>query len=77
MNSRLQGFGRGEHGLITAKLYDDGDLVVCHGERGNCESIGDVSGHGHIINMCDRLDISQSVEDEIIGFVHEHDDLIE
>ena len=77
MNSKFDTFDQNEYGLVTAKLYEDGDLVVCHGARGNCESIKDVSGHGHIINMCDRLDISQSVEDEIIGFVHEHSELIE
>lgn len=71
---RVESFGDGERGQILASLYRDGDLVVCHGERGYCESMVGVSGYDRVMEMCDSLDIGSEVEDEIIQFVSENTD---
>ena len=77
MESRHHTVGRHDEGLVTARLYEDGDLVVCHGARGNVENIKDVSGYGPIMNMCDRLDIRMEVEEDIIDFVRANTGLFE
>lgn len=77
MRSQHMTLGRTDNGLITCRAYEDGDVVVCHGSRGNCVNMASVSGHGPVLNMCDRLDVPAAYENEVIQFVHDHTDLIQ
>jgi len=72
VNSEFKSFGRDTEGLVTCKVYEDGDVVVCHGKRGNVENMADVSGHGPLLNMSDRLDLSFEYEQEVIDFVNDN-----
>lgn len=76
MNTAFTSFSRSDEGLVTCKVYEDGDVVVCHGRRGNVENMKDVSGYGPLINMCERLDLSFDYEQAVIAFVDENDDLL-
>lgn len=66
-----------EQGQVTVRVYGDGDVVVCHGERGTCRHMRGVSGYGPILNACVMLELPTDIEDEIIDFVHGQTDLIE
>jgi hypothetical protein len=72
MNSEHRAFGRADEGLVICKVYGDGDVVICHGPRGNCENIADVSGYGPLMDMCDRLDVPSEFEEDIIDFVRDN-----
>lgn len=69
--------GRTDDGRVTCRIYDDGDVVVVHGWRGNVENMREVSGHGPILNMCDRLDVPDEFEFEILDFVYENNEIID
>lgn len=75
MQSEHKSFGRADEGLVTCRVYEDGDVVVCHGPRGNVENMKDVSGFSPILNMCDRLDVPLEVEEQILDFVYNQSDL--
>jgi hypothetical protein len=53
-------------------VYEDGDVVVCHGKRGNCVNMADVSGHGPLLNVSDRLDLPFEYEQAVIDFVDDN-----
>lgn len=75
MESTFKSFGRGDEGLVTCKVYEDGDVVVCHGKRGNVENMADVSGHGPLLNVSDRLDLPFEKEQNVIDFVDDNTDV--
>lgn len=77
MESTFKSFGRGDEGLVTCKVYEDGDVVVCHGPRGNVENMADVSGHGPLLNMSDRLDLPFEKEQDVIDFIRANTGLFE
>jgi hypothetical protein len=77
MKSKHKSFGRADEGLVTCRVYEDGDVVVCHGERGNVENMADVSGHGPLLNMSDRLDLPFEYEQAVIDFVNDNTEVFE
>jgi hypothetical protein len=73
VNSEFKSFGREDKGLVTCKVYEDGDVVVCHGAEGGCVNMADVSGHDPLLDLCAGLGISG--EFDIIDFVNENTSL--
>lgn len=70
MNSEFKSFGRENKGLVTCKVYEDGDVVICHGEEGGCVNMADVSVHDPLLDLCAGLDVSG--EFDIIDFAQEN-----
>jgi hypothetical protein len=68
--------GATDGGKVIVCAYEDGDVVVNHGARGNCVEMAGVSGYGPILNACDRLDVPEAETDAVLDFVHEQADFI-
>jgi len=72
MNSEFQSFGRADEGLVTCKVYEDGDVVVCHGAEGGCVNLADTSGYDPLLDLCAGLDLSTEFEDDVLDFVQDN-----
>jgi len=68
MQSEFKSFGRDDD-LVTCKVYEDGDVVVCHGAEGGCVNLADTSGYDPLLDLCAGLDLSTEFEDDVLDFV--------
>lgn len=70
----LRSFGRGDSGLITVCLYEDGDVVVCHGPYGGCVTLADRSDYEPLHDLLDEVDLNGEVARDIEAFVTDNAD---
>lgn len=77
LTKKKETFGRTPEGkLVEANLYEDGDLVICHGARGGGKSIRDRDGNEPIFELMDHVGVPVGYEDDIIDFVEENEEII-
>lgn len=72
MNSEHKTFGKGPKGLITARVYEDGYVVVCHDLKGGCVNLADTSGYDPLLDLCAGLDLDADVEEDVLDFVQDN-----
>lgn len=72
MNDEFRSFGCDSNGLVTCKVFEDGDVVVCHGTAGGCVNMADVSGYAPLLDLCDGLDLDRDSEDKVMDFVRDN-----
>jgi len=72
MNSVHNTVREGRTGQVTVRVYEDGDVVVCHGAEGGCVSLADTSGYDPLLDLCAGLDLDADVEEDVLDFVQDN-----